>query len=205
MVGKFLLKNDIIKNLKTREIILEPRLDDDIQINSTSVDIRLDNYFGIFQKTDKGVADFCSEADEIVFIEKEFYNEPLILHPNQFVLGQSLEYLVLPLNILALLDGRSSIGRKGIVVHATAGGIDPGFSGHITFELANLGEMPIELYPMQRISRLTFIDLGRDAEGYYGQFRLQTKIRKPKPDNEVLNIRDYGPSVCQMMFSHKRV
>jgi dCTP deaminase len=130
-------------------------------------------------------------SDAIEFEEIPFFSTPFFIQPGAFVLAQTLEYLVLPSGIIGHLDGRSSMGRRGLVVHATAGWIDPGFRGHITLELANLGMMPVALYPAMKIARIVF-QSAAGAPDYGGQFQQQLRIRPPKIDDQCARIAQYA-------------
>lgn len=103
--------------------------------------------------------------------------EPVFVHPKEFILGSTLERVALPFDLVARLDGRSSLGRLGIVIHSTAGFIDPGFSGHVTLEISNLSNLPIALYPGMRIAQISFHRMTTPAEAPYGQRRLGSKYQ----------------------------
>ena len=139
---------------------------------------------------DKAFIDPSEEENITNFIEKEFFHDSYLLHPGKFTLAQTFEYISLPDDIVGIIDGKSSIGRRGIVVHATAGYVDPGFKGHLVFELANLGEMPVKLYPLMRIARVVFYRTNNSLE-YQGQFKGQLSIPLPIPDEEVGKIKAY--------------
>jgi deoxycytidine triphosphate deaminase len=130
--------------------------------------------------------DFSTFTSEV---ELECFSDSYFLQPKQFVLAQTFEYFALPNFLVGHLDGRSSLARQGLMVHATAGLVDPGFKGHLVFELLNAGEMPIKLYPLMRLAKMSF-NLTQPTDGYTGQYNMQIKIRGPKNDEDLKKISD---------------
>jgi len=164
---------DIRRRLEDGDLAIEPLDDPDLQIQPASVDLRLGREFLEFQRTnipcihpdaESEVEDYVSET--LVPEDGEF-----ILHPGDFVLGTTKERVEIPDDLIAHVEGRSSLGRLAIVVHATAGLCDPGYQGQITLELSNLGAAPVALAPDMRISQLTFTELSTPAERPYGEER----------------------------------
>ena len=145
---------DIKLELDAGRIGLDPFIAEMVQ--PSSVDVRLDRYFRLLDQPDLTQ---LIEADP---------NEPFILHPGEFVLGATFEQVTLPDDIAARLEGKSSLGRLGLLTHSTAGFIDPGFSGHVTLELSNVATLPIKLWPGMKIGQLCFIRLSSPAENPYG-------------------------------------
>jgi dCTP deaminase len=151
--------------------IISPR-----QIQSASIDLRLGLHFKILRNVQAPVLDPVSQDREKLITDIERYThdvklgfgDPFYLHPGQFALGTTFEYVRLPNDIAASLNGRSSLGRLGITVHSTAGFIDPGFSGRITYEMQNEGSSPIALYPGMRVAQLCFFQLKPPAYSPYG-------------------------------------
>jgi dCTP deaminase len=189
--GNVLTRKSIIHRLDERSIIIDPLLETK-QIGSVSIDLRLDNEFGEFQSTRKPIIDPADLARDYVKIsEIDFYGEPYALQAGHFVLGKTFEYLSLPKDILGLLEGRSSVGRQGLMVHVTAGVVDPGFRGHLVFELANVGKMPMLLYPLMRIARMTFVTT-QPTEEYHGKFAIQLGIRVPTADLDLRKVKNMG-------------
>ena len=183
-----LTKESIIRRLNERSIVVDPLLEDR-QIGSVSIDMRLDNEFGEFQSTRKPMIDPADLVlDYVKISEIDFYGEPYSLQAGHFVLGKTFEYVSLPSDIVGLLEGRSSVGRQGLMVHVTAGVVDPGFSGHLVFELANVGKMPILLYRLMRIARITFVKTN-STEEYRGKFAIQLRIKIPSVDADLRKIR----------------
>ena len=153
--------------------IVIDRIDDPgVQIQPASVDLRLGNRFVIFRHAMKPfidpVVDDASEYTEVIQIGDE---EAFYLHPGEFVLGTTKERVRIPEDLVARVDGRSSIGRLAILVHATAGFIDPGFEGNVTLEFSNVGKMPVALRPNMRVCQISFEPLTSPAERPYGAGR----------------------------------
>ena len=163
--------------------------DNDAHLGPASLDLRLDTLFREFRNMNKSSIDLRHrQREEELYRRIELETEPekdarYVLHPNEFVLAQSLEYVVFPKYLSGRLDGRSSYGRYGVTVHSTAGGVDPGFRGHLTFELSNSGKMPVELHPMDRVARLSFFMTSMVREPYKGKFQLQVRVKPPVPDS----------------------
>ena len=172
---------EIEELIKRRIIVIEPILDLKKQMNPGGIDLRLDTRLREFKFSEKesiNPSEHVREHEYYIYKELELSkNQFYILHPKEFVLAQSFEYIALPDFILAGLDGRSSFGRLGIVVHATAGSIDPGFHGHILFELSNLAKMPIKLKPLTRVARLVFHVTEKCRDPYGGSYQFQSKVK----------------------------
>jgi dCTP deaminase len=184
---------EIRRHIETRELIIEPILDWEKQVTEepVSVSLRLDNYFGEFRTAKKEFIDLKEPgAEHVEFREIEF-KEGYVIHPGKLVLAQSFEWVALPSRLVGVLDGRSSLGRFGLVVHATAGWVDPGFRGHLVFELINLGEMPVKLYPLVRIARLALFKV-KETTNYKGRFNFQIKPRIPtRADPDLVDIHKH--------------
>jgi dCTP deaminase len=170
-----LCDEDIFKRLMKKEITIHPILDAK-QIQGAKVDLRLANVVYLIKHFEQPCYDPRDRGEEIAYGDERylsFYRAEekirarFILQPGDFAIAPLFERVRLPNYILGRLDGRSSLGRLGIVVHATAGGIDPGYSGHITCELSNLGKVPVALYPLQRIASLTLETISNDAVSVY--------------------------------------
>ncbi|MDZ7849325.1 MAG: dCTP deaminase [Halodesulfurarchaeum sp.] len=164
---------DIRSRLEDGDLVVEPLSDPDLQIQPASIDVRLGTEFLEFRRTnipsihpqeENQVGDYVSET----LIEE---GEEFILHPGDFVLGTTKERVEIPDDLVAQVEGRSSLGRLAVVVHATAGFVDPGFRGRITLELSNLGTAPVALTPGMRISQIVFTELSSPAESPYGSER----------------------------------
>jgi dCTP deaminase len=164
---------DILDRLESGGLVIDPLDDPDIQIQPASVDLRLGRTFLEFQRTNIPCIHPNSEQEVDDYVEETVIDEgeEFVLHPGDFVLGTTKERVEIPPDLIAHVEGRSSLGRLAIVVHATAGLCDPGYKGQITLELSNLGAAPVALDPEMRISQLTFTELKTPAERPYGSER----------------------------------
>jgi len=164
---------DILRRLEEGDLVVDPLDDPDLQIQPASVDLRLGREFLEFQHANIPCIHPNSEQEVEEYVDETRVEEggEYILHPGDFVLGTTVERVGIPDDLIAHVEGRSSLGRLAIVVHATAGLCDPGFSGKITLELSNLGTAPVALTPGMRISQLTFTELKTAAQRPYGEER----------------------------------
>lgn len=149
----------------SRRIIITPLINPEEQFGPTSVDLRLGTDFQVIKRPNITHLDFINDPKEIsrnlaryTTPVKVGATEPFVLHPGEFALASTLEYIRVPLDLAARLEGRSTWGRLGLLIHATAGFVDPGFSGALTFELSNIGQVPMPLYPGVRISQICFFE-----------------------------------------------
>ncbi|MDI6702735.1 dCTP deaminase [Methanothermobacter wolfeii] len=189
---------DIKRYLEEGLITIDPLDDPERQIQPSSVDLRIGNEFRGFRVIRKPCIDPKDPSDIDSYMESFHVDEgPFIIHPGEFALATTHEYIGLPDNLVARVEGRSSIGRLGITMHVTAGYIDPGFHGRITLEISNIGKMPVALYPMQRVCQIVFETMtspsekpyghpARDSK-YVGQTRPETS--RIKDDYEIRNSR----------------
>ena len=157
---------DIAKLCASGEIEMDPY--DPQMIQPASIDVRLDRYFRLFDNHKYSVIDPALPQDDLTHLVDVGQSAPFVLHPGEFVLGSTLERVRLAENLAARLEGKSSLGRLGLLTHSTAGFIDPGFNGHVTLELSNTATMPILLYPGMKIGQLCFFQLSSSAEKPYG-------------------------------------
>jgi len=157
---------DITAQLDAGRIGLDPF--DPGLLQPSSVDVRMDRYFRLFDNHKYPFIDPAQEQPELTRLVEVDAEEPFILHPGEFVLAATLEQVTLPDDIAARVEGKSSLGRLGLLTHATAGFIDPGFTGHVTLELSNVATLPITLWPGMRIGQLCFFQLSSPAEHPYG-------------------------------------
>jgi dCTP deaminase len=164
---------DILARLGEGDLVIEPLADVDTQVQPASVDLRLGSEFLEFRRTNIACIhpDDAGEVDEYVRETHVPEGGEFVLHPGDFVLGTTRERVEIPPDLVAHVEGRSSLGRLAIVVHATAGLADPGYHGQITLELSNLGNAPVSLTPGMRISQLTFTELSSPAQRPYGAER----------------------------------
>lgn len=157
---------DINAQISSGRVRLDPW--DPEMVQPSSVDVRLDRYFRIFENHRYPVIDPAAEQNELTRMVTPNGDDPFVLHPGEFVLGATYEYVTLPDDVAARLEGKSSLGRLGLLTHSTAGFIDPGFNGHITLELSNMSTLPLKLYPGMKIGQLCFFQLSSPAEHPYG-------------------------------------
>ena len=141
---------------------------DEAMVQPSSVDVRLDRYFRVFANHRYTHIDPAVAQDDLTELLEPEGEEPFILHPGEFVLGSTLEVITLGNDLAARLEGKSSLGRLGLLTHSTAGFIDPGFSGHVTLELSNVANLPIKLYPGMKIGQICVLPLTSPAEHPYG-------------------------------------
>src|SRR3989338_5260584 len=179
-----LADREIKKYLSSGKIKITPKQDLKTQMGSCSVDLRLGNSFRIFRHSKVAFIDpFDSnnspEVSELIKIKEK---EPFILHPNDFVLATTIESISLPDDLLARLEGRSSLGRLGIVVHSTASIFEPGWRGKVVMELGNLGRMPVALYMKMRICALTFEKLTSPVSVPYHRKKGAKYVNQKYPD-----------------------
>lgn len=160
---------DIKKYIKEKKIVLKPSPHYDEQLGASSIDLRLGKAFRVFNHSKYPFVDPFKKniGDEITSEVKVKKDEPFIIQPGHFVLGITQEYVEIPDDLVGALEGRSSLGRLGIIVHATAANIDCGWRGNITLEIANLGMLPVALYPGMRICALSFYTMSSPAEVPY--------------------------------------
>ena len=137
-------------------------------LQPSSVDVRLDRYFRLFDNHKYPVIDPAAEQPDLTRLVEVEPDEPFVLHPGEFVLGSTYEQITLPDDIAARVEGKSSLGRLGLLTHATAGFVDPGFCGHVTLELSNVATLPIVLHPGMKIGQLCFFQLSSPAQHPYG-------------------------------------
>ena len=141
---------------------------DEAMVQPSSIDVRLDRYFRVFANHRYTHIDPALAQDDLTEQVEAEGDEPFILHPGEFVLGSTLEVISLDATLAARLEGKSSLGRLGLLTHSTAGFIDPGFSGHVTLELSNVANLPIKLYPGMKIGQICVLPLSSPAEHPYG-------------------------------------
>ncbi|MGW0038736.1 dCTP deaminase [Gordonia sp. NPDC003376] len=160
-------------------------------VQPSSIDVRLDSLFRVFNNTRYTHIDPAQRQDELTTLVEPAEGEPFVLHPGEFVLGSTLEVCTLPDDLAGRLEGKSSLGRLGLLTHSTAGFIDPGFSGHITLELSNVANLPITLWPGMKIGQLCLLRLTSPAENPYGSAAVGSKYqgqRGPTPSKAYLNF-----------------
>src|SRR5438445_11573979 len=152
-------------------------------LQPSSVDVRVDRYFRVFRNSRYPFIDVRKPQEDLTELV-EVDTEPFILHPGEFVLGSTLERIRLPDDLVARLEGKSSLGRLGLLIHSTAGFIDPGWDGHVTLELSNVANLPVTIYPEMKIGQISFVQLSEPAETPYGSGEIGSKYqgqRGPTP------------------------
>ncbi len=180
---------DIAAEIKSGRVKVEPF--DPKMIQPSSVDVRLDRFFRVFENHKYEVIDPSVEQPDLTREVAVAPSDHFILHPGEFVLASTYEVITLPDDIAGRLEGKSSLGRLGLLTHSTAGFIDPGFSGHITLELSNVANLPVKLYPGMKIGQLCLIKLSSSAEHPYGSALYGSRYqgqRGPTPSRSWLNF-----------------
>nr|WP_274717283.1 dCTP deaminase [Corynebacterium hesseae] len=161
-------------------------------IQPSSIDVRLDKFFRVFNNSRYTHIDPKEEMPDLTSEVEVAEGDAFVLHPGEFVLGATLEKFTLPANLAGRLEGKSSLGRLGLLTHSTAGFIDPGFSGHITLELSNTANLPITLWPGMKVGQLAIFQMSSPAQAPYGSGALGSKYqgqRGPTPSKSYLNFR----------------
>jgi dCTP deaminase len=169
--------------------VLEPF--DESMVQPSSVDVRMDKYFRVFENHRYPHIDPAEEQSELTRLVEPEPGEPFILHPGEFVLASTYEVVTLPDDVAGRLEGKSSLGRLGLLTHSTAGFIDPGFSGHVTLELSNVATLPIKLWPGMKIGQLCLFRLSSPAEHPYGSAQYGSRYqgqRGPTQSKSHLNF-----------------
>jgi dCTP deaminase len=180
---------DILAELDAKRVQLDPF--DAAMVQPSSVDVRLDRFFRVFENHRYPHIDPAEEQPDLTRLVEPERGEPFILHPGEFVLGSTYELVTLPDDVAARLEGKSSLGRLGLLTHSTAGFIDPGFSGHVTLELSNVATLPIKLWPGMKIGQLCFFRLSSPAEHPYGSSKYGSRYqgqRGPTPSRSYKNF-----------------
>lgn len=180
---------DIRAQIQDNRVRVEPY--DAGMIQPSSVDVRLDRFFRVFENHKYSVIDPSIEQSELTREVEVDPHEFFILHPGEFVLASTYEVITLPDDIAGRLEGKSSLGRLGLLTHSTAGFIDPGFSGHITLELSNVANLPVKLLPGMKIGQLCLIRLSSPAEHPYGSALYGSRYqgqRGPTPSRSWMNF-----------------
>ena len=157
---------DIRAEIAAGRIGLDPL--DLAMVQPSSIDVRLDRYFRLFDNHKYPYIDPAEEQVDLTRLVEVAPDEPFVLHPGEFVLGSTFELVTLPDDVAARLEGKSSLGRLGLMTHSTAGFVDPGFSGHVTLELANVATLPVKLWPGMKIGQLCFFRTSSPVENPYG-------------------------------------
>jgi dCTP deaminase len=186
---------DIIAAVESGRLVVDPW--DAELLQPSSVDVRLDRYFRVFNNTQYTHIDPGLQQDELTTLVEPKGDDPFVLHPGEFVLGSTLEIVTLPDDLAGRLEGKSSLGRLGLLTHSTAGFIDPGFTGHLTLELSNVANLPIMLWPGMKIGQLCLLRLSSAARNPYGSAAAGSRYqgqRGPTPSRSYVNFRRWPTS-----------
>ena len=173
---------DIKEHLKSGKIVINPLTNPEVQIQPSSVDLRIGSEFKGFRIIRKPCIDPMDQSDLDSYMESFYIDEgePFIIHPGEFALATTYETIKLPHDLVARVEGRSSMGRLGVTMHVTAGYIDPGFMGKITLEISNIGKMPVALYTGQRVCQIVFETMTSPSERPYGHPERDSKYMGQK-------------------------
>ena len=178
---------DLAKELESGRLGVNPY--DPAMLQPSSIDVRLDRFFRVFDNTKYTHIDPALQQDELTSLIEQEGEDPFVLHPGEFVLGSTFELVTLPDDLAGRLEGKSSLGRLGLLTHSTAGWIDPGFSGHVTLELSNVATLPIKLWPGMKIGQLCLFRTSSPAEHPYGSSVYGSRYqdqRGPTPSRSYL-------------------
>jgi dCTP deaminase len=180
---------DIRAEIQAGRIVIDPYTPEAVQ--PSSVDLHLDNRFRVFRSSRYPYIDVREEQPDLTELVEIEGDEPFILHPGEFVLGSTLERVELPNDVVARLEGKSSLGRLGLLIHSTAGYVDPGWDGNLTLELSNVANLPITLYDGMKIGQISFQRLSSPVEVAYGDSRLGSRYRGQRDPTASLYHRDF--------------
>ncbi|MEO6123486.1 MAG: dCTP deaminase, partial [Ilumatobacteraceae bacterium] len=175
--------------IAAERIIIEP-LDDNC-IQPSSIDVKVDNLFRVFRNHTTGIIDVKQDLEDLTELVSIAEDGVFMLHPGEFVLGSTLERVVVPDDLVGRIEGKSSLGRLGLLIHSTAGFIDAGFDGHITLELSNVASLPITIYPGMKIGQISFVKMTTPADKPYGSGATGSKYqgqRGPTPSRYFENF-----------------
>jgi len=180
---------DIRAEVEAGRIVIDPYVPEAVQ--PSSVDLHLDHRFRVFRNSRYPYIDVREEQPELTELVEIAGDDPFILHPGEFVLGSTLERVELPNDLVARLEGKSSLGRLGLLIHSTAGYVDPGWEGNLTLELSNVANLPITLYDGMKIGQISFQRLTSPVEYGYGDSRIGSKYRGQRDPTASLYHRDF--------------
>ena len=153
---------------------------DDSLLQPSSIDVRVDRLFRVFHNNRYPFIDVKENQEDLTELVTVDGDHPFVLHPGEFVLGSTLERVKLPDDLVARLEGKSSLGRLGLLIHSTAGFIDPGWDGHVTLELSNVATLPITIYPGMKIGQISFMQMTEPAAKPYGSSEIGSKYKGQK-------------------------
>ena len=180
----------IREEIAAGRIVIEPF--DESSVQPSSVDLHIDRYFRVFRNHTMPYIDVKQDQEELTELVEIAPEDVFILHPGEFVLGSTLERVALPRDLVARLEGKSSLGRLGLLIHSTAGFVDASWNGHLTLELSNVANLPITLYPGMKIGQISFLRMTTEADHPYGSKEAGSKYqgqRGPTPSRYFENFR----------------
>jgi dCTP deaminase len=180
---------DIRAEIESGRIVIDPYTPEAVQ--PSSIDLHLDRRFRVFRNTRYPYIDVRADQPDLTELVEISGDVPFILHPGEFVLGSTLERVQLPNDLVARLEGKSSLGRLGLLIHSTAGYVDPGWEGNLTLELSNVANLPITLYDGMKIGQISFQRLSSPVEIAYGDERLGSRYRGQRDPTASLYHRDF--------------
>jgi dCTP deaminase len=179
----------IRSEIEAGRIVIEPF--DDSLVQPSSVDVRVDRKFRVFHNSRYPYIDVRKPMEDLTELIEVSGDEPFVLHPGEFVLGQTLESIALPDDIVARLEGKSSLGRLGLLIHSTAGFVDPSWEGNLTLELSNVANLPITIYHGMPIGQISFMRMDGPVERPYGAAEVRSKYQgqaEPTPSRFYRNF-----------------
>jgi dCTP deaminase len=191
LAGVILSDRSLREALALGRILIDPL--DDGAVQPSSVDLHVDHYFRVFRNDTTPFIDPKESQEDLTELVEVLEGKSFILHPGEFVLGSTLERVALPDDLVARLEGKSSLGRLGLLIHSTAGFVDAGWDGHLTLELSNVATLPIAIYPGMKIGQISFLQMTTPAEHPYGSGATGSKYqgqRGPTPSRYYLNFRN---------------
>ena len=188
----------VLSDRTIRRLIAESRIGIDPYepdlMQPSSLDVRVDRYFRVFRNSRYPYIDVKVEQEGLTELLEVEGAEAFVLHPGEFVLGSTLERVTLPDDLVARLEGKSSLGRLGLLIHSTAGFIDPGWDGHVTLELSNVANLPITIYAGMKIGQLSFVQLSEPAERPYGSAGIGSKYQGQRGPTPSRYWQNFGES-----------
>ncbi len=181
----------IKEELQAGRIVIDPLEEGSIQ--PSSVDLHVDRYFRVFRNHSQRVIDVKENQEELTELVEVVGSEALMLHPGEFVLGATRERVALADDLVGRLEGKSSLGRLGLLIHSTAGFVDPGFDGYLTLELSNVANLPITVYPGMKIGQISFLRMTSRAERPYGSGGLGSKYQHQRGPTPSRYFENFAP------------
>ncbi len=181
---------DIRKEIESGRIVIDPF--DPAAIQPSSIDLHVDDRFRVFANSRYPYIDVKKEMPGLTEVVEVADPDPFILHPGEFVLGSTLERVTIPDDMVARLEGKSSLGRLGLLIHSTAGYVDPGWDGFLTLELSNVANLPITIYPGMKIGQISFFRLSTPAERPYGSTETRSKYQGQRGPTASRFFEEFG-------------